>query len=745
MSAVPTRRERIFPQVLFDESHSNAWSLDPQVAARINPAQPTDACYSLAAAALRARGADVEAHAQGPLTAQTLREADVLVIAHPAQQGSERSSGTGSPRLEPAELDAVEAYVRGGGGLVVLAECDQDKYGNNLDELLRRFGLSVRSVTCHDGTNRHNRVSAWVLADLAGGDVTPGQGVLAGVGQACFYRAGAIDEVEATGEAGAEGVRVLARTSPLADPAAAALAVSAQVGDGRVVVLADSDLFGDDSIDELDHRTLWVNAVTWASGPGASTDPAQAQVPGAAYARDPRWLDLKAAVEQLRPLQVKDGSVPQADDHAAARDCVTRIVAGIAALAPEFPHDAAYLEAVQADFERWADGGFGVPDFLDSLVLFRPDQHRRDGLVHLVVFPMYTQNGNPHRNVEAVLCSVLWPDWLAQIERDFDNPAFLSINFIDFTAGYDTNSAVLFPETVAVREVPHFTWGAIFSDREAARFRAVSGAAARLLKLDLPPDAERLVGSQRLAQSVFAMWDLIHDRTHSHGDLPFDPFMIKQRMPFWMYALEELRCDLNTFRQAVVLETRGQPFARTVQQAIVFDRIFRFTITGDRVRNYDGLGGQLLFAYLHKHDALRWTDNRLTFDWRRVPEAVVALSDEVEALYRDGIDRSKVGHWLASYAFVSSYVAPHPRSTWAKGPDALPLDGPPKGLVDLVLPDEFPLNVFFEALSKKLAPVIAATAGITGAPRDPAASSAAAPTSAGAGAASAPVGAGASA
>jgi hypothetical protein len=27
------------------------------------------------------------------------------------------------------------------------------------------------------------------------------------------------------------------------------------------------------------------------------------------------------------------------------------------------------------------------------------------------------------------------------------------------------------------------------------------------------------------------------------GDLPFDPFMIKQRMPFFLYSLEELRCD----------------------------------------------------------------------------------------------------------------------------------------------------------------------------------------------------------
>jgi hypothetical protein len=54
---------------------------------------------------------------------------------------------------------------------------------------------------------------------------------------------------------------------------------------------------------------------------------------------------------------------------------------------------------------------------------------------------------------------------------------------------------------------------------------------------------------------------------------------------------------------------------------------------------------------------------------------------------------------------------------WAKGASALPLDGPPKSLVDLVLPDEFPLNVFYEALRRKLGDVIDSTRGITASAR----------------------------
>ena len=429
----------------------------------------------------------------------------------------------------------------------------------------------------------------------------------------------------------------------------------------------------------------------------------------------PAWPRLAEAVERLRPIQAKDGSVlPEEGNAAIARESVEAIVDALTELAPSFPRDAAYHQALLADLRRWASDGFGVPDFLDSLLAFRPETRREDGLRHLVVFPMYTQNGNPNRNFEAVLLRVFWPDWLAELEASrYDNPQFLSISFEAFTAGYDTNSAVLFPETVAVREVPTFTWGAIFSDREAARFRAVTSAAAELTRLDLPEDAALLIADQDRAQDAFALWDMIHDRTHSHGDLPFDPFMIKQRQPFWMYGLEELRCDLTAFKEAVKLEADGVPQARDVQYAVLCDRMFRFPVTGERVRNYDGLGGQLLFAYLHKHDVVRWTDNKLHIDWQRAREVTNQLCAEIEDLYRAGIDRPKLVHWFKAYDLVATYLAPHPGSKWAKGPDALDLSLPPRKLVDDVLPDEFPLSMFYEALSKKLKNVIASTKGIT--------------------------------
>jgi hypothetical protein len=430
------------------------------------------------------------------------------------------------------------------------------------------------------------------------------------------------------------------------------------------------------------------------------------------------WLRIKEAAGAIRPLQVQDGSIPDTKSHPAARELVAVLADGLEEFAAILPHDADYLNAAANDFRRWATTGFGIPDFLDSLTAFQPQRDRFDGLRHLVVFPMYTQNGSSDRLVEAVLFEVRWPDFVSELEAgEYSNKLFVPIRFLGFTDGYDTNSAVLFPETVAMREIPTFTWGAIFADREAARFRRVVRAASEITKLDLPDSAARLLDNQDVAEQTFIMWDLIHDRTHMRGDLPFDPFMIKQRMPYFLYSLEELRCDLTAFRESVKLfraedtDPVVRDHADLVQYAILFDRLFRFPLTGSRVRNYDGLGGQLLFAWLHQHHVLHWTDTALTIDWDEVPDVVIALSDAINELYWKSIDRPKMAHWLAAYDLVAETLTPNPASRWAVRD--LPLEGPPRLLTDAVMDDEFPLSMFYEALAKKMTGVIESTSGIT--------------------------------
>src|SRR5918992_4552088 len=136
--------------VLFDESHSEAWTVDRAAARRMQPAHPEDSSFALAAEALATRDFRIATHTEGPLTRERLAGVDVLVIAHPSDPKWEHTTGNGEPRLSPEELDAVEEFVSGGGGLIVLGETEQEKYGNNLHELLSDSGIRVENATVQD-------------------------------------------------------------------------------------------------------------------------------------------------------------------------------------------------------------------------------------------------------------------------------------------------------------------------------------------------------------------------------------------------------------------------------------------------------------------------------------------------------------------------------------------------------------------------------------------------------------------
>ncbi|HSD78009.1 MAG TPA: DUF6421 family protein [Solirubrobacteraceae bacterium] len=680
--------------VLVDEAHAQAWTIRRDVAREMQPSHPGDSSYADAADALRRRGFAVAAHVAGPLTGAVLQDADVLVLPHASDPRWERVVPGGGPALADAELDAIERFVRDGGGLVVLGECEQEKYGNRFNDLLGRFGFRLANDTVSD-YERHHAAPHWILADLD--PSTARDGILGRVAAACFYRATTIDGLPA-------GARVLARASASSSTPGGALLAVAEHGKGRVAVLADSDLFGDDCLGDFDHEALLGDLVHWAARHGF----ARAPVPSpSAAAADPAWTALRDAADELRLLQERDGALTADADRGRAGELADAMAGAIEALAPRFPHQADHLAATVADLRAWAAAGFGVPDFTASLDRFRPDLHRVDGIEHLVVFPMYKQNGPRDKTYEALIVRVPWPDWLAELERTrYDNPKFVPVTLVDHTAGYDSECAVLFPETVSIAGRPANHFGAIFCDREAERFRRVTGAAAELLSLDLPADAAALVASERLSQDAYELWDLVHDRAHSHGDLPFDPFMIRQRMPYWMYSLEELRCDLTAFVEAMALEREGFAFARHVQYAILFDRLFRFPVTGTRVRNYDGLGGQLLFAYLHRNGHLHWTDNRLSIEWSTLADGVAGLRAEVLELYKSGIDRSKLAQWGAAHDLVAAYVPPATGSAWASDARDLPEVEDPRAYIDLVKDDEFPLSMFYTQLKAKLAPAL---------------------------------------
>lgn len=680
--------QRRIARILFDESHSESWSVSAERARAMQPADPANASYARAAAALEARDFTIERNIDAPLDAERLAQADVLALLHPCDAKWERTTSPTSPALTDAALAAVWDFVKAGGGLLVVTENEHDKYGDNLNALLAPMGLRIENGVTFDRTACVSENPEWVL-----GAPVAGSRLGHRAGRAGFYRAGWVS-VEAPAE-------IVWRASAEAVPAEAGLIATAEFGAGRVVVVCDSNIFGDERFGAFDHEQLWLNLTYWCAAPAF----AGSEMPGVVSpaVRHSAWSALKAAVNALRTLQEANGSVPAAA-HEAARARVAEIAAAVGELPTLFPHQQAYFEHLATDLRAWVEGGFTKPDFAASLAAFRPEQQRRDGIDHLVLFPMYTPNASSDMRFEALLLRTPWPPWLDAIEAArFRNAKFVPGELVDFTDGYASECAVLFPETVSVAARPSNHFGVIFCDREARRLQACARRAAEAVNFQLPPELECWLGSLPLIQDTLALWDLIHDRAHSLGELPFDPFMIRQRAPFWMYGLEELRVDLRSFGEAAQLAAEGFPFARYVCWAIVLDRIFRFPITGTRVRNYDALGGQLLFSYLHQTDVVLWRDNRLAICWDTLDAGMAGLREELTALYKMGADCSKMNFWLCAHDLVSRYVRPNVASQWKADTRAITDESDLPRWLGLVHPDEFPLGNFHENLRRKLA------------------------------------------
>ena len=353
-------RQRTVATVLFDEHHGEAWSIRPEAAARMRPSHPAAASYAHAAAQLAERDFEVTTTTGRPLDDARLAGVDVLVVAHPSEGKWERTVGDDPPVFAPAEIAAVRDFVAGGGGLIVLGEEEEDKYGGNLNELLAPYGVRIESATVFD-YRPDDGVPTWIPGVPAGDAADPG--ILYRVHDVGFYRAGVV-------AADAPGGLVL-RTSGTADPPGAGLVAAVPYGDGRVVVAADSDLFGDDFLLRRDHRQLWLNLAYWASLHAFQAD-ATPVVSDAA--QDPAWVRLKDAVNALRLLQEPTGAVDLgAHDIGEVRALVVVMAEAIADLASWFPHQKEYLTQVVADLDAWVEGGCGKPDFKASLDLFRPD------------------------------------------------------------------------------------------------------------------------------------------------------------------------------------------------------------------------------------------------------------------------------------------------------------------------------------------------------------------------------------
>ena len=155
--------QRKTAHVLFDEFHSESWSISLERAREMQPERTANSSYHRAAAALLARDFTVARNIAQPLDPAALAGTDVLVLLHPGDARWERTTSHGSPALQASEIAAIQAFVRAGGGLLVVTECEHDKYGDNLNDLLAPARLRIENGTAFDNSayvHENRRVAA---------------------------------------------------------------------------------------------------------------------------------------------------------------------------------------------------------------------------------------------------------------------------------------------------------------------------------------------------------------------------------------------------------------------------------------------------------------------------------------------------------------------------------------------------------------------------------------------------------
>jgi hypothetical protein len=471
-------------------------------------------------------------------------------------------------------------------------------------------------------------------------------------------------------------------------------------GNGRLLVIADPSLPGNIA-EAFVRQPLLKEGLYWLSLDVAKARFNNNLAPDG-IVEEETWVKVKELVGMLQEFQDDMGAV-YADKNLEAISIIKELGHRILGLTRLFPHQRDYFIALAGDFSRWAAEGLKEPDFSESLKVIRLERNREDGTYNAVIFPMYTPNNSLNYKMEAFISKSVYPWWLKQInDRYVKNDRFVSASLIDYTKGYASECAVFFPEVVRAKEKKDNNYfGVLFVNREAGRYQRIAKAAISWLKVPCPSEIEFYLNSGDIVQNAFALWDLLHDKSHMEGFLPFDPFMVRQRSPFWMYALEELRADLESYHKAILLEKKGFGYARWVKYSIIFDRVFRFPIALlRRVKDYDGVAGQLLTGYFFRNNIFSFRDNILTIAWDRLDSGMAGLRELILDLYATGLQTNKMRHWQNGHDLISSYLDPHYNSKWDK------LNRSKYGFtseaewINAIEEDEFPHNHFYIHLKR---------------------------------------------
>jgi hypothetical protein len=694
-----------FPlKILFDESHSESWSISEAIAKQIQPEKYSNSSYAAAATALVDAGFTVDVVRESGRLIEYLSAFDVLVIVHPCDADYESTVPIGTPIFSDDEVIAIQSFVKNGGGLIAVSEYDHKKYGSNLNKILEHFGLEFQNRTISEDISAGTVHATWITPKVA--DPAMCFGLTIGVSRLCFYRS-TVCSFDKNSSA-------VAWPSSIPLDRSEGSIVCSNHEKGRVITVGDSDLFGDVFFRSLDHRNMWLNMAWWIGSNKLKTNANIVVVHSKSESQfASEIIDL---VDQLRECQYGLKGCVQEEKIDAAKlvvdDIVNKLTNFVLAEAPKcFDHQLDYFQALTADFESWRDAGLRTePDFAESFLKLKLQNKRGLNQTALVVAPMYLQNASTEYRFEAVYLEIPWPLWLKHIEKNNPDPTYVPGRLLEYSNGYDSNCAVLFPEQILSNKKLNDVVGVIFCDREAERLMHYAQFAAVHFNITFPPDLTACLQSNVLIEDAFMLWDLMHNSSHFEGPLPYDRFKSGKKQPYWMYALEELKVDLTAYSK-IMKSDKKNGLNCVARYIIVLDRLFRFSISGEREKNYDALAGQLLLSFLQSENVsggntstgqdtkagVEKNSTKISLNWENIQQRILQFKKILDAHEIDGANLSLEEYWLKSYYLVASLLPPALTSNFPRTysellrlPDKKALSR--EGIRDRVKSDEFPLN-----------------------------------------------------
>ncbi|UGY94582.1 DUF6421 family protein [Streptomyces gobiensis] len=311
-------------------------------------------------------------------------------------------------------------------------------------------------------------------------------------------------------------------------------------------------------------------------------------------------------------------------------------------------------DALVADAEDWLSAGLDTPPHFarsrDALTA------PADGDWAALLAPILTTNSAPPvgKRLEFFLARRQEPDALGRLATRFPHPknncqaTVLLAGSEGFTRG---NCIVFFPENVAAHDRVRSQAYAIFffsKFRKIHETFAVPAAESVLTADSMPRSSSGMApGTCYQARSI---WGYLHDYFHHQGRWPLDRHL-KLKTNWFVGLLEETKVDAQT---VLACRENGIPYAQEQIDMILLERIFRYPLADDAVRNFDSGTGVFLFSWLRAHGVL--TDQSGSLRLRRdrvfhgLRELVAAIEDMEAGVTTPGEYRA------AARAFVRRFL-----------------------------------------------------------------------------------------